>query len=154
MKENLNITKRESKNMIWCWKLTYVNTWQMPPFIGQKVELLIGGHPLILWLVLDIIVGWFLMLLAGFVVGFWYCWLVKTSLLTSELEPFVPSKLWAIVLAFQQKKPDLIWTFRTRDMTRKPNRARAVRTASDVSVVSTIWTWKRQIWVLDSSWKL
>ena len=76
MKGNFNITKRESKKMIWCWKLTYVNTWQMPPFIGQKVELLIGGHPLILWLVLDIIVGWFLMLLAGFVVGFWYCWLV------------------------------------------------------------------------------
>ena len=172
MKGNFNITKRESKKMIWCWKITYVNTWQMPPFIGQKVELLIGGHPLILWLVLDIIGCWFLMLLAGLVAGFWccwlvwllvfdivgccfwYCWLVKTSLLTSELEPFVPSKLWAIVLAFQQKKPDLIWTSRTRDMTRKPNRARAVRTASDVSVVSTIWTWKRQIWVLDSSWKL
>jgi hypothetical protein len=35
---------------------------------------------------------------------FWYCWLAKTSLLTSKFEPFVPWKLWAIVSAFQQKK--------------------------------------------------
>ena len=105
------------------------------------------------WLIFDV-VGWFCCWFLILLAGFWCCWLLKTSLLTSELEPFVSSKLWAIVLAFQQKKPDLIWTSRTRDMTRKPNRARAVRTASDVSVVSTIWTWKRQIWVLDSSWKL
>jgi hypothetical protein len=53
--------------------------------------------------------------------GYWYCWLAKTSLLTSALEPFVPWKLWEIVLAFQQKKPELIWTSRTQDMSWKPN---------------------------------
>jgi hypothetical protein len=42
-------------------------------------------------------------------------------LLTSEFEPFVSWKLWAIVLAFQQKKPELIWTSRTQDMSWKPN---------------------------------
>ena len=80
------------------------------------------------WLIFDVVgwfCCWFLILLADFVVGFWYCWLVKTSLLTSELEPFVPSKLWEIVLAFQQKKPELIWTSRTQDMSWKSNSVRA-----------------------------
>ena len=85
--------------------------------IDWLTNYLVGGHPLIWWLVLDIVGCWFLTLLAGY----WYCWLVKTSLLTSELEPFVPWKLWAIVLAFQQKKPELIWTSRTQDMSWKPN---------------------------------
>ena len=80
--------------------------------IDWLTNYLVGGQPLI----------WFLTLLAGY----WYCWLVKTSLLTSELEPFVPWKLWAIVLAFQQKKPELIWTSRTQDMSWKPNSVRAV----------------------------
>jgi hypothetical protein len=53
---------------------------------------------LIWWLVIDI-VGW-----------------PKLSLLTSELEPILPWKLWAIVSAFQQKKPELIWTSRTQIM--------------------------------------
>jgi hypothetical protein len=52
---------------------------------------------------------------------FWYCWLAKTSLLTSEFEPFVSWKLWAIVSAFQQKKPELTWTSRTQDMSWKSN---------------------------------
>jgi hypothetical protein len=54
----------------------------------------------LIWLVFDIIGCWFLTLLAA---GYWHCWLAKTSLLTLEFEPFVPWKLWAIVLAFQQK---------------------------------------------------
>jgi len=78
---------------------------------------IVGGQPLIWWLVFDIVGCWFLRLLADF----WYCWLAKTSLLTSEFEPFVPWKLWAIVSAFQQKKPELIWTSRTQDMSWKPN---------------------------------
>jgi len=78
---------------------------------------IVGGQPLIWWLVFDIVGCWFLILLADF----WYCWLAKTLLLTSEFEPFVPWKLWAIVSAFQQKKPELIWTSRTQDMSWKPN---------------------------------
>ena len=61
---------------------------------------LVGGQPLIWWLVFDIVGCWLLALLAGY----WYCWLAKTSLLTSELEPFVPWKLWAIVFSFPTKK--------------------------------------------------
>jgi hypothetical protein len=72
---------------------------------------------LIWWLVFDIVGCRLLTLLAGY----WHFWLAKTSLLTSEFEPFVPWKLWAIVLAFQQKKPELIWTSRTQDMNWKPN---------------------------------
>jgi hypothetical protein len=53
--------------------------------------------------------------------GYWYCWLAKMSLLTSEFEPFVPWNLWEIVLAFQQKKLELIWTSRTQDTSWKPN---------------------------------
>jgi hypothetical protein len=34
--------------------------------------------------------------------------------------------LWEIVLAFQQKKPKLIWTSRTQDMSWKPNSVWAV----------------------------
>jgi len=78
---------------------------------------LVGGQPLIWWLVFYIVGCWLLTLLAGY----WYCWLAKTSLLTSEFEPFVPWNLWTIVLAFQQKKPELIWTSRTQDMSWKPN---------------------------------
>jgi len=78
---------------------------------------IVGGQPLIWWLVFDIVGCWFLILLADF----WYCWLAKTLLLTSEFEPFVPWKLWEIVSAFQQKKPELIWTSRTQDMSWKPN---------------------------------
>ena len=77
-------------------------------------------------LVIDIIGCWFLTLFAGY----WYCWLVKTSLLTLELEPFVPWKMWEIFLAFQQKKPELIWASRTQDMSWKPN---SVRAAGQVS---------------------
>jgi hypothetical protein len=72
---------------------------------------------LIWWLVFDIVGCWLLTLLAAY----WYCCLAKTSLLTSELEPFVLWKLWEIFLAFQQKKPELIWTSRTQDMNWKPN---------------------------------
>jgi hypothetical protein len=61
---------------------------------------IVGGQPLIWWLVFDIVGCWFLILLTDF----WYCWLAKTSLLTSEFKPFVPWKLWTIVSAFQQKK--------------------------------------------------
>jgi len=85
--------------------------------IDWLTNYLVGGQPLIWWLVFDIVGCWLLTLLAGY----WYCWLAKTSLLTSELEPFVPWKLWEIVLAFQQKKPELIWTSRTQDMNWKPN---------------------------------
>jgi hypothetical protein len=77
---------------------------------------------LILWLVFDIFGCWLLTLLAGY----WYCWLAKTSLLTSKFEPFVPWKLWAIILAFQQKKPELTWTSRTQDMNWKQNSVWAV----------------------------
>ena len=60
---------------------------------------IVGGQPLIWWLVFDIVGCWFLKLLADF----WYCWMAKTSLLTSEFEPFDSWKLWAIISAFQQK---------------------------------------------------
>jgi hypothetical protein len=73
-------------------------------------------------------------------------------LLTSEFEPFVSWKLWAIVSAFQQKKPELIWTSRTQDMSWKPNSVWAAGQVPTFSVVSKIWTWKRQNWVLDPSW--
>jgi hypothetical protein len=69
------------------------------------------------WLVLDI-VGWLLILLAGF----WYCWLTKTSLLTSKFAHLVFIKVVGNCLSFStKKKPELIWTFRTRDMSWKPN---------------------------------
>jgi hypothetical protein len=74
---------------------------------------------------------------------YWYCWLAKTPLLTSELEPFVLWKLWAIVLAFQQKKPELIWTSRTQHMNWKTEQCLSCMTDSDFSVVAKIWTWKR-----------
>jgi hypothetical protein len=85
--------------------------------IDWLTNYLVGGQPWIWWLVFDIGGCWLLILLADY----WYSWLAKTSLLTSEFEPFVPWKLWAIVLAFQQKNPELIWTSRTQDMSWKPN---------------------------------
>jgi hypothetical protein len=85
--------------------------------IDWLTKKIVGGQPLIWWLVFDIVGCWLLILLADY----WYCWLAKTSLLTLEFEPFVPWKLWAIVLAFQQKKPELIWTSRTQDMSWKRN---------------------------------
>jgi len=81
--------------------------------------------------------GWFLTLLAA---GYWYCWLTKMSLLTSELEKFQLMKLWAIVSGFQQKKPELIWTSRIQDMSWKPN---------NVWAAGQIWTSRIQ----DMSWK-
>ena len=78
---------------------------------------LVGGQPLIWWLVFDIVGCWLLTLL----VGYWYCWLAKTSLLTSKFESFILWKLWTIFLDFQQKKPELIWTTRTQDMNWKSN---------------------------------
>jgi len=66
--------------------------------INWLTKKIVGGQPLIWWLVIDI-VGW-----------------PKLSLLTSELKPILPWKLWAIVSAFQQKKPELIWTSRTQIM--------------------------------------
>ena len=39
--------KRESKNMILIWKPRCLNTWQMPPFIGQNLELFIW------WLIVE-----------------------------------------------------------------------------------------------------
>jgi hypothetical protein len=86
--------------------------------IDWLTNYLVGGQPLIWWLVFDIVGCWLLTLLSGY----WYCWLAKTSLLTSEFEPFVPWNLWAIVLAFQQKKKtELIWFSRTQDMSWKLN---------------------------------
>jgi len=123
MKENLNITKKESKKMILIWKIIskYMENVSFYRLrcgtIAWWTKEIVGGQPLIWWLVFDIVGCWFLKLLADF----WYCWLAKTSLLTSEFEPFVPWKLWAIVSAFQQKKPELIWTSRTQDMSWKPN---------------------------------
>ena len=40
----------------------------------------------------------------------------KTSLLTSELEPFVLMKVLENCLIFPEKKIEVIWTSRTRDM--------------------------------------
>jgi hypothetical protein len=69
------------------------------------------------WLTNYLVGGWFSTLLAGY----WYCWLAKTSLLASEFEHLVRMKVVGNFSAFQQKKPELIWTFRTRDMSWKPN---------------------------------
>ena len=89
--------------------IDWLNSW------WPTIDLVAGSWHC--WLVIDIVSCWFLTLLAGY----WYCWLVKTSLLTSELKSFVIWKLWAIVFAFQQKKPELIWTSRTQDMSWKSN---------------------------------
>jgi hypothetical protein len=85
--------------------------------INWLTNYLVGGQPLIWWLVFDIVGCWLLTLLAGY----WYCLLAKTSLLTSEFEPLVLWNLCTIVLAFQRKKPELIWFSRTQDMSWKPN---------------------------------
>jgi hypothetical protein len=77
-------------------------------------------------------------------------------LLTSEFEPFVPWKLWAIVLAFQKKKNQSsfgllelkIWA-EYRIVSELQDIFRLLR-CSEFSVVAKIWTWKRHNWVLDS----
>jgi hypothetical protein len=51
------------------------------------------------WLVFDIVGWWLLTLLAGY----WYCWLAKTSLLTSELEPLELMKVVGNCLSFPTK---------------------------------------------------
>jgi hypothetical protein len=52
---------------------------------------------------------------------YWYCWLAKTSLLTLELESIVVIKVVGDCLSFPTKKPELIWTSRTQDMSLTPN---------------------------------
>jgi len=78
---------------------------------------IVGGQPLIWLLVFDIVGCWFLTLLADY----WYCWLAKTSLLTLELESIVVIKVVGDCLSFPTKKPELIWTSRTQDMSLTPN---------------------------------
>jgi len=93
---------------------------------------LIGRLPLIWWLVFDIVGCWFLILLADF----WYCWLLVLDIVgrflillagqniiaNIRIWALCSWKLWEIVSAFQQKKkPELIWTSRTQDMSWKPN---------------------------------
>jgi len=85
--------------------------------IDWLTNYLVGGQPLIWWLVFDIVGCWLLTLLAGY----WYCWLAKTSLLNIRIWALCSMKSVAIVLAFQQKKPEFIWTSRTQDMSWKPN---------------------------------
>jgi hypothetical protein len=67
--------------------------------IDWLINYLIGGQPLTWWLVFDI-VGWLLILL----VGYWYCWLAKISLLTSEFEHRIPMKVVGNCLSFSTKK--------------------------------------------------
>jgi hypothetical protein len=67
--------------------------------IDWLTNYLVGGQPLTWWLVFDI-VGWFLILLAGYL----YCWLTKTSLLTSEFEHLVFMKVVGNCLSFSTKK--------------------------------------------------
>ena len=119
--------------------------------IDWLTKKIVGGQPLIWWLVFYIVGCWLLILLADY----WYCWLAKTSLLTSEFEPFVPWKLWEIVLAFQQKKPELIWTSRTQDMSWKPN---SVWAAEQIPTSSLLLRFKLEngrieSWILHESFR-
>ena len=98
---------------------------------------MIGRQPLIWWLVFDIVGCWFLILLADF----WYCWLLlldivgKFLILLAGQNVIANIRIWALYsmkavgncISFPPKKPELIWTSRTQDMSWKPNSVWAAR---------------------------
>ena len=83
--------------------------------IDWLTNYLVGGQPLIWWLVFDIVGCWLLTLLAG-------------QNVISNI------RIWALCsmqsvgncLSFPKKKPELIWTSRTQDMSWKLNNVWAV----------------------------
>jgi len=97
---------------------------------------LIGRQPLIWWLAFDIVGCWFLILLADF----WYCWLLvldiigRFLILLADQNVIANIRIWALCsmkavgnyLSFLTKKPELIWTSRTQDMSWKPNSVWAI----------------------------
>ena len=107
MKENLRLTKnikREEKSRFLIWTTKPQNVWQMPPFIGQNLELLIW------WLIIEWVTNSWL----GFK-SLSSC-LNKTSLITSEFEPPVLMKVLGNYLIFPGKTIEVIWTSKTWDM--------------------------------------
>jgi len=85
--------------------------------IDWLTKKIVGGQPLIWWLVFDIvgclvidIVGWLLILLVG-----------QNIIANIRIWALCSMKAMGNCLSFPTKKPELIWTSRTQDMNWKPN---------------------------------
>jgi len=96
-----NMTKYMANAFFYMLRFRTIDWW---------TKKIVGGRPLIWWLVFDIVGCWFLILLANF----WYCCLARIWALCSM-------KAMGNCLSFPIKKPELIWTSRTLDMSWKPN---------------------------------
>jgi len=78
--------------------------------IDWLTKKIVGGQPLIWWLVFDIVGCWLLILLAG-----------QNIIANIRIWALCSMKVVGNCLRFPKKKPELSWTSRTQDMSWKSN---------------------------------